>query len=125
MEVRTVSYNYTTFLIYFRTVVTVQAETDPSAVEDPQDCCPIAEELPPQLGADTGQHSAGGLSTASRSSLQLSQRRQPHPHLATARGRRLALQEPVQQDQGWKRTARGKQRPGVRARVFGRGYASS
>lgn len=105
--------------------MTVQAEADPSAVEDPQDCCSVAEELSPQLGADTGQHSTRGLSTASRSSLQLSQRWKPHPNLATTRRRRPALQEPVQQDQGWKRTARGNQRTRVGAGVLGRGYATS
>lgn len=104
--------------------MTVQAEANPSAVEDPQDCRPITEELSPQLGADTGQHSPRGLSTASRSSLQLSQRRQPHPDLATTGSRRLALQEPFQQDQGWKRTARRNQRTGVGTRVLWRGYAT-
>lgn len=105
--------------------MTVQAEADPSAVEDPQDSRSVAEELSPQLGADTGQHSARGLCTASRSSLQLSQWRQPHPNLATTRRRCPAFQEPVQQDQGRKRTARGNQRTRARTRVLGRGYATS
>lgn len=105
--------------------MTVQAEADASAVEDPQDCRSVAEELSPQLGADTGQHSPRGLSTASRSSLQLSQRWQPHPDFTTTRRRWPALQEPVQQDQGWKRIARGNQRTRVGAGVLGRGYATS